>query len=340
MKISIYNIDLEKAIEEINKKNLKFVGIQIPEGLKIHAFKIIDYLEENTHANFVISGDPCYGACDLVDEKLKNLGVELLIHIGHTKIPVLKNTKIPVLFLNAIADLDIKEVIEKAITSLFGKKIGITTTSQHANVIDDACKLLSENGFEPVISEGDKRIDFPGQILGCNFSSATEIKEKVDMFLFIGSGNFHPLGMMISTDKDVIICDPYTKNVTYKELADFKDIILRQRYGAITIAKSAKKFGIIVSYKPGQNRIEYAQEIKDMLMKKNKESYLLAVDYLYAGNLETFRDIDCFVSTACPRIAIDDYLSYKTPIITPVELEIVLGIRDWEDYKFDEILNE
>ncbi len=340
MKISVYFIDLEKAVKVINKKNLKIVGIQIPEGLKLHLGKIIDYFKKNTDAEFIICGDPCYGACDLVDTDLKYLGAELLVHIGHTKIPALKKTKMPVLFINAVADLDIRKVIEKAVTSLFGKKIGLTTTAQHIDVLDSACKILSKNGFEPVVGKGDNRIDFPGQILGCNFTAATEIKDKVDMFLHIGSGNFHPLGMMISTNKDVIVCDPYTKKVTFKELSDFKDIILKQRYGAINRAKTSKKFGIVVSYKNGQNRIEKAFRIKELIEKKGKEAYIISVDYVTPVNLETFRDIDCFVSTACPRIAIDDYMSYKIPIITPIELEIVIGDRDWEKYEFDEILNK
>ena len=238
-----------------------------------------------------------------------------------------------------MADRCIKQVIHKARTTLFGTKIGLTTTPQHIDVLDSACKILSENGFETVVGKGDNRIDFPGQILGCNFTSATKIKDDVDMFLHIGSGNFHPLGMMISTDKDVIVCDPYTKKVTFKELSDFKDIVLKQRYGAISRAKAAKKFGIIVSYKKGQNRIDEAFRLKKLIEKKGKEAYIISVDYVNPANLETFRDIDCFVSTACPRIAIDDYLSYKMPIITPVELEIVLGVKNWEDYEFDEILN-
>ena len=340
MKISVYNLDLESAVEKINKEKINLVGIQIPEGLKIHVFKILDFLNKNTNAEYVISGDPCYGACDLVDTKLKNLGCELLIHIGHTKIPSLDKTIIPVLFINAIADFEINKVIEKAIPSLNGKKIGLTTTAQHVNNLDDVKNILKENGFEPVISKGDKRIGFPGQILGCNFSSASKIIEEVDMFLYIGSGNFHPLGMMISTAKDVMVCDPYTNKVTFKELTDFKDMILRQRYGAITRSKNAKNFGIIISYKKGQNRYDLAKKLKKLIIKKSKNAYFIFVDFLNPANLESFRDIDCFVSTACPRIAIDDYLSYKKPIITPVELEIALGFKKWDDYEFDEILNE
>jgi len=65
---------------------------------------------------------------------------------------------------------------------------------------------------------------------------------------------------------------------------------------------------------------------------------IIALDNFSPVSLQSFGDIDCFVSTACPRIAIDGYLQYKTPIITPVELEIVLGRRKWQDYTFGQIL--
>jgi 2-(3-amino-3-carboxypropyl)histidine synthase len=48
-------------------------------------------------------------------------------------------------------------------------------------------------------------------------------------------------------------------------------------------------------------------------------------------------DLEGFVVTACPRIAIDDSQMYKKPLITPQELEIVLNKRTWENYQLDEI---
>ncbi|MCK5310177.1 MAG: diphthamide synthesis protein, partial [Thermoplasmata archaeon] len=48
--------------------------------------------------------------------------------------------------------------------------------------------------------------------------------------------------------------------------------------------------------------------------------------------------LDAWISTACPRLAIDDYSTYEKPILTPIELEILLGKRAWEEYAFDEIL--
>jgi 2-(3-amino-3-carboxypropyl)histidine synthase len=91
--------------------------------------------------------------------------------------------------------------------------------------------------------------------------------------------------------------------------------------------------------KRGQQRITLAHELKQMLDSAGKKSILITMDGFSPVALQGFGDLDCYVSTACPRIAIDDYLQYKKPIITPVELEIALGRREWETYVFDEILD-
>jgi 2-(3-amino-3-carboxypropyl)histidine synthase len=337
LKIPGYTLDLGKVINKINSKEIKNIIIQIPEGLKIHFSRIVEKLESETDSNIIISGDPCFGACDLIDNKFKKIEIELIIQIGHTPIPSLKKYSSKTEYINAESDIDVSDVIMKAMPIIDKEKIGLVTTAQHIHMLKKVETLLKENNFKPIIGRGDKRIFYPGQIIGCNFTSASSVKNKVDTFLFIGSGSFHPIGLLMATEKPVIACDPYTKEVRIRELNDFKDMILRQRYGAIARSTNAKKFGIIIGAKIGQQRLERALEIKKLLKDNNKKAYLISMEYINSSILESYLDIDCFISTACPRIAIDDYMQYKTPIITPVELEILLKEKKWEEYKFDEI---
>ncbi len=46
----------------------------------------------------------------------------------------------------------------------------------------------------------------------------------------------------------------------------------------------------------------------------------------------------CYVNTACPRLAYDDQVRFSVPILTPIEFEIVCGVRDFEHYRVDEIV--
>lgn len=337
MELSGYSIDVEKAAQTIIKNKYKTIAVQIPEGLKRVISEIVDYFEKETQAKIIVIADPCFGACDIVNYELRNFDVEFVVHIGHESIPDAENFLIPTIFINAQLTTDVSKVVEKSITFLEGKTIGIVTTAQHIHMLDAAKNILQKHDFKPIVSSGDERISAKGQILGCNFSAGTNIVDSVDSFLFIGSGTFHPVGLLLSSKKPVIATDPYTNTIKKQELGELKDTILRQRYGAIANSENAKKFGILIGIKRGQQRIELAYKIKDMLDTYNKKSLLIALDNFSPVSLQGFGDIDCFVSTACPRIAIDDYLQYKIPILTSVELEIVLGKRKWEDYTFDQI---
>jgi 2-(3-amino-3-carboxypropyl)histidine synthase len=338
LELSGYILDFKDSIKNINKNNFKKILIQLPEGLKSNFKKIIDYLEKKTNCDFLISADPCFGACDLVYYEIEILEIDLIIQIGHLPIPSIKDFKIPTIFVNAKSNIDILKTVKKAIPKLTGKKIGLISTAQHVHLLKNVRDLLEKNNYKYFIEKGDSRIYSKGQILGCNFSSATKIKDKVDCYLFIGSGNFHPLGLLLSTEKPVIVCDPFTNEIRKGELEELKDMILRQRYGAIARSKDSEIFGIIVGSKIGQKRIDLAYKLKEKIESKEKKAYIFNANQISPLNLESFRDIDCFVSTACPRIAIDDYIQYKIPILTPIELDILLGFGNWDEYRFDEIL--
>lgn len=340
MKISTYEIDFEQIIGEINKEKYKKILIQLPEGLKYHTETIQSEIQKNNDIELLFTADPCYGACDIpCYQSMKLMEIDAMIQVGHTEIPSMKTIyeNIPIYFINALSTIPIDEIIEKSCDHLVGKNIRIVTTAQHLHTLKKVKEILKSKGYHPIISKGDKRICAEGQILGCNFSCAKTNADTIDSYLYIGSGMFHPLGLTLSTKKQVIIADPYSNNIKKDELADLKDEVLRQRYGAIAHAKTAKKFGILICTKPGQQRIQQAEHIKHILTKHNKKSIMLTMDAITPIYLQNYPNIDCFISTACPRIAIDDYRQYKTTILTPIELEITLGILPFEEYHFDEI---
>ncbi len=84
--------------------------------------------------------------------------------------------------------------------------------------------------------------------------------------------------------------------------------------------------------------MKLAKEIKKILEDNNMEAYIIMADNINPEILLPYMELDAFVVSACPRIAIDDSQMYKKPLLTPQELEIVLNKRQWEKYQLDEIL--
>lgn len=328
--MTMYNLDIEKAIKKIKTKNAKTVGIQFPEGLKIQATSIAKKIEKETNATVIISGDPCFGACDVVDSKMEGL-VDLIIHYGHTPLPL--KYKIPTIFIEAYSNVKVKPILKECLEKIKNySKISLVTTTQHLHILNEIKDYLEDNGKEVVL--GSSKSTRKGQVLGCNFSSIKNLDAEI--YLFIGSGSFHPLGIYLFTKSPVIAIDPY--NGECREISEFADKILKIRFARIVKAEKAKRWGIIVSSKEGQYRMKLAKDIKKLLEDSGTEAYILLIENVSPDALVPYMELDGFVVTACPRIAIDDSQMYKKPLLTPQELEIVLKKRPWKDYKLDEIL--
>ena len=323
-------MDLDKVIGKINSKNVETVGLQFPEGLKMQAVKIARMIEKETEATVIISGDPCFGACDVSDYKMKG-SVDLIVHYGHTPLPL--RYEIPTIFIEAFANIDIKKNLGKCLEEIKDySRIGLVTTTQHLHLLNEIKDYLEDNGKEVIL--GSSKSTRKGQVLGCNFSSIKDL--DVEIFLFAGSGNFHPLGINLFTNTPVLALDPYNNEL--RRMDEYADRILRIRFARITKAKSATKWGILVSSKEGQYRMKLAKETKKILEENGMEAYIILVDNVNPDVLLPYLELEAFVVSACPRIAIDDSQMYKKPLLTPQELEIVLNKREWENYQLDEIL--
>jgi len=82
--LETYDLQEQKLIAEIRKIRAKRVLLQFPEGLRRLASRICRLIEDNTDALPMVSIDPCYGACDLPTHQGERLGVELIVHFGHS----------------------------------------------------------------------------------------------------------------------------------------------------------------------------------------------------------------------------------------------------------------
>ena len=73
-----------------------------------------------------------------------------------------------------------------------------------------------------------------------------------------------------------------------------------------------------------------------MLREHGRTAHKVVIEEINPTALMAYQ-VDAFVNTACPRIAMDDSARYPKPMLTPPELEIALGEREWADYLFDQI---
>lgn len=325
----VHNINEGDILKTLRELNAKRVLIQTPEGLKREAQSLADFLEENG-IETIISGDVNYGACDPADREARMLGCDALIHLGHSYMRL--NLEVPTIFVPAFANADVVLSLEKNLDEIkkLGSRIALVTTAQHIHRLGEAREFLEREGFEVVVGRGDSRVSWPGQVLGCNFSSA---RVEADGVLFIGAGYFHPIGVALATKKPTLAINPYSGDASWMDKE--AELLIRKRWAQVAKAMDAKKFGVITSTKKGQLRLAEARRVMKLLKEHGRSARLIAMNHISYPALEGF-DFDAYVVVACPRVPIDDYENWRKPVLTPREVELLLGLT--EEYEFDEIV--
>ena len=329
-------MDFSKGFEEIEKRSAKSVVLQFPEGLKTRIIELHDeFSKKFPETKFYCLTDPCFGACDIALDKAKSLKADLLIHFGHNAISENKNTLyIPLEYKATKEETEkILKKILKEINSDGVRTITMAAPVQYLGIMREIAKMLEKNSINVILSEGTGRVKEEGQVLGCNYSSVKRVA-NAEAVVFIGDALFHALGLELSARKRVIFFDAVEMKV--RDISKDKELFLRKRFAAIAGAKEAKSFGIVVSTKHGQKRRGLAVELKKLIEDKGKKAIILVSDYILPEYVLGI-DVDCFVNTACTRIAIDDASLWKKPIINPEELEIAFRVKDWNAYSMEEI---
>ncbi|WP_276271722.1 diphthamide biosynthesis enzyme Dph2 [Haloarcula litorea] len=320
-----WDYELDRIVDAVDERDAEKVGLQFPEGLKRRGPAVADDLraELPDDVTVMISGQPCYGACDLDTFLMRR--TDVFVHFGHS--PMKESDKI--IYVPLFSNVDVFPMMERAADEELtapdeDPDVGLVTTAQHMNKFDEMKAWLEERGYDVHTRKGDDRLTHEGQVLGCNYASA---EVDADQILYVGGGKFHPLGLaMEHPEKKVVIADPVNNALSIADTEKF----MKQRYASVHKAMDADEWGVIFCTKIGQGRWEKAQEI----VENNDDAYLITMDEVTPDRLTNF-GLDAYVNTGCPRITTDDGPQFKKPMLTPGEYEIAIGERDLEDLEFD-----
>lgn len=321
-----FDFEEKKVVNEIKDKKAKLVLLQLPEGLKKEAVRLVNYFEKETNAEVVVSGETCWGGCDLALDEAKSLGADLLVHYGHA--PFIKKADFPVFYIEIKDNIPMFPFLQKAIKALEKfEKLGLVCSVQHVHQLEDVKNFLENKGKEVVIPKKKGYSYYDGHVVGCDYNSLKAVANDVDAFVVIGN-RFHSLGAALSVKNPVYLLDVYNNEVL--DMGRLKDKIIKQRFAAIEKIKNAKKIGIIIGLKPGQKFGSF-KAIKKKFENKGKEVVILTMREISNDKLINFYDIEAFVELACPRIAIEDYDKYEKTLVTFRESLCALGEIKWED---------
>lgn len=327
---SNYNFEIPKTIWRIQELKAKLVSLQMPEGLLMFSTTICDIVRKFTEADAVIMGDVTYGACCIDDLTARALGVDLLVHYGHScLVPNDPKSSLKTLYVFVDIQIDPMHLIDTIKLNFeLGTKLGLVSTIQFVATLQGVSKKLNELGYE--VSVPQFKPLSPGEILGCTAPRF----ENVDVILYLGDGRFHLEAAMIANPTlRAYKYDPYNKSFTLEHYdhAQMQSV----RKASIAAAQSAGKFGVILGTLGRQGSTSVLERIVKRLTCNGKESVVILLSEVFPDKLRLFHGVDAFVQTACPRLSIDWGAAFQKPLLTPYELSVMIGDAEWKAEKDD-----
>jgi 2-(3-amino-3-carboxypropyl)histidine synthase len=314
----------------LRSSNFRRVALQVPAGLTRGARELADTIRTEGRVDVVLVARACFGACDFPSPD-EVPGVDALIVLGHSPIPNVR-LALPTYFVEMRhPGGDADALADTMVAHHLPSPLGLVASVQHLDLVAPFQAAASARGIELLTGQGDRRLDYPVQALGCNYTSAEQIAGRVQGFVFLGTGQFHPRGLAFAVDRPVWALDPLTGQL--EEPID-RARLIRDRLLMIAQCRDARKWGVLVSTFAGQNRSPTALALIRKARARGLDAEALVFGRLDPADL-LGRDFDAYVNTACPRIALDDASLYPRPVLTPPEFLQAIGERPLDQYRFD-----
>ncbi|KAM7534116.1 hypothetical protein Aperf_G00000109968 [Anoplocephala perfoliata] len=342
-----YNFEVHKTVWRIRFLRARRVALQMPEGLlrfaailseifKHFGSKKYDFSEKpvmkekeshvDSEIDVIIMGDVTYGACCVDDFSAKAMGVDLLVHYGHScLIPI---DSISFLYVFVDIKFDIGHFID-SIKNVFphNSTFALFSTIQFVSSLPAIKQSLENWGFK--INIPQRQPLSPGELLGCTSPNVS----GADFMVFIGDGRFHLESAMLANPKlTAYMYDPYSKSLTIESYDHARMRSIRKQ--AIETAKSAKCFGIILGTLGRQGSPAVVEVLRNRMDELGLKSCIILLSEIFPDKLKLFGDkIEAWVQVACPRLSIDWGTEFEKPILTPYEAAVALGMVEehWSD---------
>uniref|UniRef100_A0A8D8YFN3 2-(3-amino-3-carboxypropyl)histidine synthase subunit 1 n=1 Tax=Cacopsylla melanoneura TaxID=428564 RepID=A0A8D8YFN3_9HEMI len=320
---SNYDFEIHKTVWRIQQLKAKRVALQMPEGLLMFALKICDIIEEFTKADTVIMGDVTYGACCVDDYTAKALGVDLLLHYGHScLIPIDQTQGMRMLYIFVNINIDNLHLID-TIKFNFSTdtKLALVSTVQFISSLHAMTSRLRSDGYTILVPQ-IKPLS-PGEVLGC--TSPRIGKDEADALLYLGDGRFHLESIMISNPHlRAYRYDPYEKKIT----EEFYDHAVMKENRAKSMQRARQgtgPLGVILGTLGHQGSNTVLDHIQKRIKCSNRSFVSVLLSEIFPAKLDLFPQVSAWIQIACPRLSIDWGTCFNTPLLSSYEAMVMLG---------------
>lgn len=201
----------------------------------------------------------------------------------------------------------------------------VENLKEFKNLVVSKLSIPNEN-CEPTLNDNEVKIT------RCRrYFTIPKTKDLKDYSIFyIGSQNRTLTNVVLSFNRCKFhLYDPTKKDIECDILNITK--FLSKRFYYIERTRDAKIIGILVGTLGVSKYVDIIKRLREAVAAAGKKSYTIVVGKQNVPKLANFAEIEVFVNVACLESTIVDCSGFYQPIITPYELEIALGFREWTD---------
>jgi len=186
-----------------------------------------------------------------------------------------------ILFIPAKIQTEVNEQKIKSLSKRLPQNIAIVYPIQYKDIAMKIKKVLPNNVTKIV------------QMLGC---SKLTFPKETQAVVLVGSGEFHTISLAISTKLPIYMLEQNKlQKISESDLESFK----KHKKASYLNFLHAEQAGVLVSTKPGQEKLKKAIELKRKV--KDKKLYLFISNDIDVSGFENF-GLQSWVNTACPRL--------------------------------------
>lgn len=362
------NFSLECIVDEIKlvlqghttSRGFYAIGLQFPEGLMEQAIDVCNALEgmlktiNGAAIEYIIFADVLYGACNIDDIGSMLMGVDVLVHFGHSKI--VPNTLVDVIYVPVTDTRGSATVVADGLVDMCGihgyKTVGLVTTAQFAACLSHVQPILDDRGLKIKIV-GEEQSPLPKyEILGC---TCKKFPPGTDAVVSVVDGDFHYEAACLSNSHlPAYRLSPVTgvyESVGYDTHNKINNRLKTIRECAETLTEllsrpgqnfSGKKVGIVFGTLGRQGSPIVFETLLNKLRSLCVPIKVLSLSEVLPHYLLPHKDVLFFAQLACPRLTIDwaeEIFSCGLVMVNYYELDKILdlclkkdGYSDLEDY--------
>jgi len=281
-----------------------------------------------TERKVFILADTSYSACCVDEIAAEHVRADVLVHYGRSCLS--PTTRLPVIYIftsNPLLTSVVVAGFRATFPDLHTKVLLMAdvTYASHTLPVYTALQELGYTNIFPTEIIHDPASPLPNRTL------PPEVGEEQlrDFALFHLSEPLPSLLLILASRiTSVHYFDPATSTVC----STLTSPLLRRRYALLSHAKSAGIIGILVNTLNIKHYLPMISRLKQQIREAGRKSYLVVVGKVNVEKVANFSEIEVWVGVGCWEQGVvggTQGRGWWRPVITPWELAIALGEREW-----------